>query len=653
MGVVTMESLKLALDATQDVVVITEADRREQGPGQSPGHTILYVNPAFERMTGYSQQEALGKTCAMLQGPKTDPAERARMRAAFDSWSSVRSELINYRKDGSEFAVELQIDPLVDRDGWYTHWISVQRDVTERRANEEAKRRSEERIRLGVQVARLGLADIDYTTGMVILSPQAAHLFGFGERELTISRQRLHETFHPDDAPDVRAKIAAALDPSGLGWFETDHRVVWPSGEVRWLRVSKQVRFDGEAGARRPVWGTLAAFDVTVLKRAEADLRESQRQFRELAGGVAHDFNNLLTAVAGHTSMLQAAGLGSAAMVHTAAIQEAARSASELTQQLLDLSGRHVLPPEVLSVNDCIQRSVQVSRANLRPGIVIETVLDPGAGKVRMNRTQLNQILLNLLMNAQDAITGDGVVTISTSQVVRATEHDPNQPYRSLVEILVADSGSGIALDVLEHVFEPYFSTKLRTDGPTRGLGLAIVRAIVNEAGGSITVENAVGSGARFSVLLPRLRDQAVPLKPTAPAVAASVSQGKTVLLAEDDKRVRELVHQALSAQGFHVLAAEDGQAALDLAQKLSIDLLITDVRMPRLDGVSLAQAVAKQKPGVPTLLMSGFLASVQQGSEDLDAGWLFLQKPFSLEAFSAKVAELGRIAAAEIPCHA
>jgi PAS domain S-box-containing protein len=641
LGRVNLQALTMAIEATHDAVVITEAERSEGGRG----HRIVYVNAAFERMTGYTREEAVGHTCSMLHGPNTDREAREKIGSALDSWRSVRAEIINYRKDGSEFVVELQIDPLADETGWYTHWISVQRDVTERIAKEKQLARAAEQVRIGVEVARLGLGVVNYATNMIELSRSAARMFGLGESEITVTRKRLHETFHPDDAAELRLRIAEALDPAGLGWFETDHRVVWPNGEARWLRARKQVQFEGEGSERRPIQGMLAAFDVTVSKRAEAALQESQRRFRDLAGGVAHDFNNLLTAIGGHAAMLAALNLDAETKLHTTAIQEAATSASEVTRQLLDLSGRHVMSADVLNVNHCIASAVEVLKPTWGAETQVQVLLDPASGQVWMNRTRLNQIVLNLLVNARDAIEGPGIVTIATSHV-RRSQAAGGDPRGGFVQIVVTDSGSGIKPAALEHVFEPYFSTKTGPDGLSRGLGLAIVHAIVTDCEGSIEVENVPGAGARFTVLLPSVGEQ--PHRGSAPELPCveESARAKTILFAEDDKRVRDLVEGLLRNKGFHVLAAEDGQAAFELAQTHPgpISLLLSDVRMPRMDGPSLARAITQARPRTPTLLLSGFLASALQGKQDFDPKWHFLEKPFSMDALVGKLAELNLI---------
>ena len=373
------------------------------------GPRVLYVNPAFERMTGYAAEEVLGKTPRILQGPNPEEATLVRIRKALSAREPARELLSNYRKDGTEINVEVSIVPVADERGAYTYWFAIQRDVTEqyklreelrrtnvllrtmtesvpqllwtsdadgrrewvsdrfaefvgaevkdclgdgwvrfvhpedreialaklqthrqlrkvcttelrllhrsgsyvwflkqaspryaadgrvskwigsftdiseRKAGESALGKSEERVRLGMTVAKLALAEIDYKTGISHLTAEAAALFGLGHRAMDVTREAVHATFHPQDQSELEIRIAACLDGEGAGWFEMDHRVVWPRGEVRWLRVRKQVFFEWEGVDRKPVRAMLAAFDITESKAAESTIRESERRFRDLA----------------------------------------------------------------------------------------------------------------------------------------------------------------------------------------------------------------------------------------------------------------------------------------------------------------------------------------------------------------------------------
>jgi PAS domain S-box-containing protein len=400
-----LRMLARGVQRSNDVVMILIEDENH---GQL-GCRIVYVNPAFERQTGYAAEDVIGKSPEALYGPKTDRAVLERMHHALRSHQTLREELVKYRKDGTQFVVELSIVPIADAEGRYTHWFSIQRDMTEhvklrrelrtndillrtltesmphllwtadadgrrewvserfvefvgaerkdclgdgwvrfvhpddretalqrlqadrqrrristselrlrhrdgeyvwfmkqatprfaadgsvskwigsftdisgRKSAETALRDSEERLRLGMTVAKLAIAEIDYATGLSHLSAEASALYGLGSEPRSVKREVVHATFHPSDLQEVQHRIAACRDPRGPGWFEMDHRVVWPGGEVRWLRVRKQVFFEGEGSARKPVRAMLAAFDISESRQSEESVRLSERRFRDLA----------------------------------------------------------------------------------------------------------------------------------------------------------------------------------------------------------------------------------------------------------------------------------------------------------------------------------------------------------------------------------
>jgi PAS domain S-box-containing protein len=397
-------TLMRAVERSNDVMMITEAD-----PVDAPGPRVVYVNPAFELMTGYAPEEIVGKTPRILQGPKTDRAALDRIHRALKACEPVREELVNYRKDGSEFIVEVSIVPVENdlgecshffatqrdttaqyklrrelrstnallrtltesvpqmlwtadadgrrewvsdsfaefvgarledclSDGWvrFIHpddrervvamlqafrqqrkvcmtelrlrhlsgeyrwfrkqaapryaadgsvskWIGSFTDISKRKAAEAALAASEERLRLGMKVAKLALAEIDYETGMIHLSAEAAALCGLGEREMVVPREVLHAALHPEDRADLLARSAETMEANGPGWYEVEHRVVWPTGEVRWLRVRRQNFFEGDGKDRLHGRGILALLDITESKQAQMALRQIERQFRDLA----------------------------------------------------------------------------------------------------------------------------------------------------------------------------------------------------------------------------------------------------------------------------------------------------------------------------------------------------------------------------------
>ncbi len=240
-----------------------------------PDCPIVFASEGFERLTGYTASEAMGLNCRFLQGRDTDPGAVARLREAVRACRPVRQALINYRKDGTPFWNDLAISPVTDAQGRVTHLVGIQNDVSAMYALQAALQASKDRLALGVEVADLALAEIDYDSGLNHLTPEAARAFGLGQVARVVPREQVHATFHPDDRDELARRIAACLDPAGPGWFAMDHRIVRPDGTVRWLTVRKQVFFCGEGLARRPQRAVLAVRDVTERKRVEARLVDS------------------------------------------------------------------------------------------------------------------------------------------------------------------------------------------------------------------------------------------------------------------------------------------------------------------------------------------------------------------------------------------
>jgi PAS domain S-box-containing protein len=390
--------------------------------------------------------------------------------------------------------------------------------------------------------------------------------------------------------------------------------------------------------------------DISERKRAEEALRSTEEQLRQsqkmeavgqLAGGVAHDFNNLLTAITGYGELaLKSMGDSSAAYDDIREIQKAAKRAAALTEQLLAFSRKQILRPKVVDLNALVQDMENMLRRVIGEDIDLEVSLDRRLGSVWSDPSQLEQVVVNLAVNARDAMPHGGTLAIATRNVVVEASPSGDLEAGEYVELAVRDTGTGMCAQTKAKIFEPFFTTK--EVGKGTGLGLATVYGIVKQSHGSITVDSAPGRGTTFSILLPKLNDATVETE--AQLKSAEPEGGiETVLLVEDEEVLRNLGRRVLELGGYTVLVARDGIEALRLCEGLDspVDLVVTDVVMPRMGGRQLAERVAALYPSAKVLYMSGYTDDVVVRNGVSEAKMSFLQKPYSPSALLRHVREV------------
>jgi signal transduction histidine kinase len=443
---------------------------------------------------------------------------------------------------------------------------------------------------------------------------------------------------HPANREQIRSFIRAGYR---LGDSETREHA--KDGKSR-VFLNNVVGFI-EDGHLVRVWGTQR--DVTDQRHLEEQFRQAQKMeaVGQLAGGIAHDFNNLLTAILGNTQLLlRDLPPGDSKRSDVEEIRKASERAASLTRQLLAYSRRQMLQPEVLDLNVVVAEMDRLLRRLIGENIALATVLAPDLGRVRADPNQIEQVLVNLAVNARDAMadSGGGKLTIETANADLGDEFTQAHlgskagPYAMLA---VTDTGTGMDATVRAHLFEPFFTTK--EVGKGTGLGLATVYGIVKQSDGYISVYSEPGHGSSFKIYLPRLGS--LP-RTSPPALKSGVGRGtETVLVVEDEPSVLALSRRALEAQGYVVLAASDATTALRLVERHggTIHLLLTDVVMPGMSGRDLADQLAARRPGTRVLYMSGYPgdAVVQHG--ELPVGSAFLQKPFSPDSLARKVRDV------------
>ncbi|MES1187891.1 MAG: response regulator [Myxococcales bacterium] len=490
----------------------------------APGNPIIYASPSFTELTGYGAEEVIGKSCRFLQGPETDPAAIARIRAAIAEGRECTTELLNYRKDGTRFWNSLTISPVLDADGNLLHFVGVQTDITER-------------------------------------------------REL------------------------------------------------------------------------------------ESQLRQAQKMeaIGQLAAGVAHDFNNLLSVVLTYSIFIhEQLSENDPLRADIEQVHRAGERATDLVRQLLAFSRRQMLEPRKLDLCQLVLGMEKMLRRLLGEGVDLALFADEMPGSIEADPTQIEQIVMNLVVNARDAMPSGGKLTIEVGSVVLdaayvATHSEVSAG--SYMMLAITDTGMGMTAAVREHIFEPFFTTK--GTGKGTGLGLSTVFGIVKQSHGHIWVYSEPGHGTTFKVYFPQVQGTARSATATATAtVPPTLTGNETILLVEDDEQVRDMLCLLLRRHGYDVLDAQNGGEAFLISEQHSgkIHLLLTDVVMPRMNGQQLAKRLQPVRPDMKVLFMSGYTdnAVVHQGV--LAADVAFLQKPVTPNALLRKAREVLDAAPASAP---
>lgn len=635
------EQLRLLEAATakiNDMIVITDVAKRDAAGNA----TIAYVNSAFERITGFSRQEVIGRTPRILQGPKTQRSELDRIRRAVKTHSPVRAELINYTKSGQEYWLELDIVPLLNDAGVVTHYVAVQRDITDRRRAEEALRTSETRFRMIAEAAGNAAFDWNITEGRMWWSDGMERQFGHPPDPEGKVPSVWSSNVHPDD----EIRVFETVDQLLSGEIDTIHNHYrFRRADGSWARVEDHgFAIRNEEGRTTRILGSLS--DVSNKLEMEDRLRQSQKleAVGQLTGGVAHDFNNLLTIIVGNIEMLQDSLAEDNPLRRFADMgARAADRASELTNRLLVFSRKQALQPQVIDVNAVIGGIKDMLRRTLSADIDIEIALTDGIWPTEIDRAQVEAALLNLAINSRDAMPDGGSLTIETANVELDEDDitaEPNLTVGKYVRITVSDTGHGIPEDQIDHVFEPFFTTK--TAGQGTGLGLSMVYGFAKQSGGHILIFSELNKGTKVRLYFPMydgdrqtnaVETQDKPLQ----------RGHETILVVEDDALILQQLTVQLTGLGYQVLTASAGAATLDILRKRSdVDLLLTDVVLPGgMNGRQIADAAQALCPDVKVLFTSGYSENVivHHGRLDRDAN--FLGKPYRRSTLAAKVREV------------
>jgi PAS domain S-box-containing protein len=596
---------------------------------------IAFINPKAAALFGYTADELVGHPIEVLL-PDNLRGDHVEHRQEFLARPQARPmgiglELAGRRHDGTPFPVEISLTPVDGPDGRIVMATVV--DITARKQIEGALAESESRFRAVLEASPNAIVAIDEAGSIVYVNPQVAATFGF-EIDQLIGRpiemllpSRVWERHVGHREQFLRHPTAR---PMGIGLDLFGRRANGTEFPVE-ISLSPVRTADG-------ILAFATVVDITARKALEQELLQAQKMesVGRLAGGIAHDFNNMLSAIRGHVDIvlgdLDVAG-GSIETTDVRSSIEAIRDASEraasLTAQLLAFSRQQILKPQVLDVRSVVTGLDPMLRRLIGERVKLTTVIDPGVGTLRGDSGQFDQIILNLVVNARDAIPEGGEIVIEAANATIApgdqVEHFDVPPGEYVV-LSVSDNGSGMDRETREHIFEPFYTTK--AIGKGTGLGLATLYGIVRQSGGHIWLYSEPGMGTTFKLFFPRVDEVAE--APSRPSRTDRPGASGRILVAEDDPAVREVVVRLLARAGYAVLSAADGAQALELFAKETFDVLVSDVVMPTMTGPELAREVMARFPGVGVVLVSGYTAESLELTELIRQGAQFVGKPFA-----------------------
>jgi len=641
------ETLGMAVEQADESIIVTDSDG-----------VITYVNPSFERVTGYTREEVIGKNPRILKSGEQGPEFYKSLWQTLTEGRVWSGPLTNQRKDGTLYEEETIISPVRGKDGRLLHYVAVKRDLT------HAKRSEAETARLSIEVSKQKQqleSIVKSVPGVVweawgkpdeadqridFVSEYVETLLGYRVAEWLSTPNFWLSIVDPDDKKRVAAEAAEQFS-SGKGgqsefrWIRKDGRRVWVEAHTTVIADDK-----GQPAGMRGV-----NIDITERKTLEAQLRQAQKMeaIGALAGGIAHDFNNMLTVINGYSELV----IGK---LHAhdplrekiEEIKKAGCRAAALTRQLLIFSRKQVLQPTVLDLNSIIPETERMLARLIGENIELRTVLSSSIGNIRADRGQIEQIIMNLAVNARDAMPHGGHLTIETERVTLEEEYVRQHPECKpglYAMLAVSDSGLGMDAQTQARIFEPFFTTK--ESGKGTGLGLSIVYGIVRQSGGTICVYSEVGHGTTIKIYFPSVGDGKEVQESYPDAGAAEDDRGtETILLTEDDDSLRKLARTMLEVRGYRVLEAANAEEATSISERHTppIHLLLTDVIMPGGNGIDLSRRLAQTRPGLKVLYMSGFTDNAIVHQAVLHGRMFFIQKPFEAKWLARKVREvLGR----------
>jgi PAS domain S-box-containing protein len=608
-------------------------------------------NTGIRNVLGYERGEFLHTSAADLyqQEDRESGAPAADLAQAIEHGRFTIDRWL-VRKDGSRFWGSISTNSVHDRQGRLLGFARRLRDLSESRQVKEQLTRKQHALELALEAAGLGTWEHDLSSGEGDWDARARALFGWPADEPVRAEQWV-QAIHPDDRERAVERWQRALRERTP--YSAEYRVVWPDGSIHWIMALGRCTVEPEVGA--PDHFTGVVLDLTERRRAEERLQESLRleAVGRLAGGIAHDLNNMLAAILGFGEILgRSLEPNDPRIADVEQISRAAERSARLTRQLLAFARREMIQPRPLDINAVVHHAEGLLPPILGENIELVLQLSADLGAVYADARQIEQILLNLVLNARDAMPQGGRVTIETRSVQLGpgfgvwADEDEGMLSGRFAMLAVSDTGHGMDAATLQRIWEPFFTTK--PPGQGTGLGLASVHGSVKQSGGFVWADSEPSRGTSVQVYWPEIPVGPEPIVET--AAPPVLERGhEAVLIVEDEELVRAFAVRSLTSLGYTCHEAHDAGEALRYleAGHAHVDLVITDVVMPGSSGGDLGERLANQRPGIPTLYMSAFTDEDVIHRGLLEQGRPFLQKPFTIYELSHKVREVLDLAAA------
>jgi PAS domain S-box-containing protein len=599
-------------------------------------------NAGAERLYGYTAEEAMGKHASMLSPPDREHEITDTLAKIAAGERVPRFRTVRLRKDRSPIDVSSNVSPILSKKGSVIGASIISHDISDQTRTEEQLRRSEERFQLASRATKDVIWDLDIGSGRVWRSETFREHFGYPPKDTEPDVAGWNELVHPEDRDRVRNGFQTALLRRSDS-YESEYRFRRADGSYAAVLNRSSLVYD-ESG--KPTRAIGAITDLSDRRELEDQFRQAQKMeaVGRLAGGVAHDFNNLLMVISAYSEMMRnKLSPEDELQVSVDQVKKAADRAASLTRQLLAFSRKQVLLPRIIDLNAVLEDSLKMIQRLIGEDIELNTSLGEALSAVKADPGQVVQVLMNLCVNARDAMPNGGELKIETRNVsvdveAAASRHPTFVPgnYAALV---VSDTGTGMNQEIQTRLFEPFFSTK--ESGRGTGLGLSTVYGIVKQSGGYIWIDSELGRGSSFAIYFPAVDAPLTTI--ITPEIKDAEGHGEIVLLVEDDEALRESISTYLGLHGYKVLEASNGTQAVQVASQHagSIQVLITDIILPKLSGSEVAREVAETSPQAITLYMSGYSDRelIDYDPWSLTTG--FLQKPFALQSLLQKLREM------------